>query len=82
MDFESAKTLAEQYYAERGAVVTKIYDAADCWIFFAEKNGMAPIGIPGLSIEKATGNTGRFRLPNRENFEILRTAKPIIIKPR
>ena len=75
MDFKSAKEMAEKHYAESGATVTKIYEADDRWIFYAEKNGMVPIGEPGLTVSKDSGMLGHFILPDRENFAILKSAK-------
>lgn len=80
MTFEEAKKIAEDYFTKGGALISKIYDAEDKWIIYAEKDGKTPIGIPALTILKSTGELGRFILPNKENFAILKKAKLIFGK--
>lgn len=71
--------IAENYYAIRGKQPpAKIYETEDMWIAFPNNENVR-YGNSGITIAKDTGKIGRFILPSRENFEILRKAKTYTI---
>ena len=76
MNFNEAKKIATDFYNEKGGLsISKIYESDTFWIVYALKDGLTPIGAPGLTIDKKTGKTGKFILPNPQNFAILKKAK-------
>jgi len=82
MTLEEARVIAEKELNCSGErVITRIKETDELWIFWA--------GIPGLKsyggknsicIYKDSGRIELFRLPDKKNFEILRSAKDIYIK--
>lgn len=76
-----AMNIAKKHYFEKGQqTITKIYETNNMWIVYGGKNGQPKIGNSAITINKETGSIGRFILPSKENFEILKNATLIEYK--
>lgn len=80
IDFNKAIEIASSYFTSKGgSELTKVYEAESAWIIFAGKKDQVKYGNMGISIDKITGEIGKFILPSRSNFEILKKAKLTIL---
>lgn len=75
IDFHTAIELAKKYYVEKGQQnLSRVYDAEKVWIVYAGEKNKIKYGNTAIAIDKETGKISLFVLPNRANFEILKSA--------
>lgn len=79
--FKEAIQIAKEHYLSKGKQeITKIYETDEMWIVYGGKRGQVKIGGAAITINKKNGEVGRFILPSKENFEILRKATQITVE--
>ena len=78
VSFSEALTMAGQYYAQRGEVVTTAWDHPDCWIFYGDAgNGKVKCGGQPIAIQKESGKIMLLHLPDKAAFAMLKEAAPV-----
>ena len=81
VSFVEALNIAKEYYSQKKDYeITKVYENDNSWIVFAGKKNMPRFGSAGISIDKLTAKISVFMLPTRENFEILKNSKLIVME--
>lgn len=79
--YSDALKVAKEYYYERSQQeITKIYETDSMWIVYGGRRDQVKIGGAAITISKENGEIGRFILPSKENFAILKKATLIDYK--
>ena len=80
IDKQAALEIANKFFAEKNqSEVAKLLEAPTHWICYDGPADRVIYGKAGIKIDKETGQTELFILPNKENFELLHKAVPIDI---
>lgn len=78
LEYKDALQIAKDYYFAKGQQeITKFYETDEMWIIYGGKKGQVKIGGTAITINKSNGEIGKFLLPSKENFEILKKATQI-----
>lgn len=78
MNNDKAIMIARNYYEQKGLKMTKVYDAGDIIIAYGRKDGKIRFGGGAITVNKQTGDIGKFILPSDKNFAILEQSTLII----
>ena len=77
--YEKAMEIATEHFKNKGEQeITAAYEYQDRWIFFGGIPGMVNVGGAPISIMKDSMKMEPFRLPSRENFDILKQSKVLL----
>lgn len=78
IDLTMALEIARRYYAEHGPLpLDKVYETETGWVVFGGDGDMPQIGAQAIAVSRENGTVSDFFLPSRENFAILKKAKPV-----
>ncbi len=80
MELKEACKLALAFYAEdrKATALSEIKDLGEKWLFYPEESD-EDFGRFSITIRKDDGKMEPFHLPNKENFALLKQAKPVEI---
>ena len=79
IDFKSACTIAKAYYEEKLNItgLAKALDGEEKWYFSGGTPDEVRIGNVVVAVDKNDGSIDIVTLPSKENFALLKKAKPV-----
>ena len=79
LNFEEACEMAVKFFESKNKEgrLTSAKETDELYIFYYGIPNMMAVGDQGISINKNTKEIKMFILPNKENFEILKTSKDV-----
>lgn len=79
LDVNSAKRLASDYFTKKGGSLGHLYELPNEYICVgASIDGSPVIANSYISISKSTGKIKLFKISDKENLKLLKTAKKIL----
>ncbi len=81
IDCKTAIKIVKEYFNQReDIIITQVYDAENMWVVFTStlgKENIPRFDSIRLAVDKMSGKIDSFYLPDRKNFDLLKSAKKV-----